>query len=50
MDGIMNKNQLTIVKECKFDKPLIQKIKWITLINVRIHKYKYSYNCMYTQL
>ena len=26
MDGIMNKNQLTIVKEYKFDKPLIQKI------------------------
>ena len=27
MDGIMNKNQLTIVKEYKFDKPLIQKIE-----------------------
>ena len=26
MDGIMNKNQLTIVREYKFDKPLIQKI------------------------
>ena len=26
MDGIMNKNQLTIVKEYKFDKPLIQKV------------------------
>ena len=26
MDGIKNKNQLTIVKEYKFDKPLIQKI------------------------
>ena len=25
MDGIRNKNQLTIVKEYKFDKPLIQK-------------------------
>ena len=26
MDGIRNKNQLTIVKEYKFDKPLIHKI------------------------
>ena len=26
MDGIMNENQLTIVKEYEFDKPLIEKI------------------------
>ena len=26
MDGIMNKNQLTTVKEYEFDKPLVQKI------------------------
>ena len=26
MDGIMNENQLTIVKECEFDNPLITKI------------------------
>ena len=26
MDGIMNKNQLTVVKEYEFDNPLIQKI------------------------
>ena len=25
MDGIMNENQLTIVKENEFDEPLIQK-------------------------
>ena len=34
MDGIMNKNQLTIVKEYKFDKPLIQKID--SLIHKRL--------------
>ena len=26
MNGIMNENQLTIVKEYEFDNPLIQKI------------------------
>ena len=26
MDGMMNENQLTIVKEYEFDNPLIQKI------------------------
>ena len=29
MNGIMNKNQLTVVKEYDFDKPLIQKIESI---------------------
>ena len=29
MDGIMNKNQLAIVKEFDFDKPLIHKIDFI---------------------
>ena len=29
MNGIMNENQLTIVKEYEFDKPLIQKIGFI---------------------
>ena len=31
MDGII-KNQLTIVKEYKFDKPLIQKIDSLSII------------------
>ena len=26
MNGMMNENELTIVKECEFDNPLIQKI------------------------
>ena len=26
MDNIVNENQLTIVKEIEFDKPLIQKV------------------------
>ena len=29
MDGIMNNNQLTIVKEYEFDNPLIQNINSI---------------------
>ena len=35
MDGIMNKNQLTVVKEYEFDKPLIQKIDSIIDNSIR---------------
>ena len=37
----MNKNQLTIVKECKFDKPLIQKIS--SLIDNSIRDCHHNY-------
>ena len=33
MNGIMNQNQLTVVKECEFDNPLIQNID--SIINKR---------------
>ena len=36
MDGIMNKNQLTIVKEYEFDNPLIQKIDSIIDNSIRV--------------
>ena len=46
MGGIVNKNQLTIVKENKFDKPLIQKID--SLIDNSIgdchHKYFHTFD------
>ena len=29
MDGVMNKNQLTVAEEFEFDKPLIHKIVYI---------------------
>ena len=35
MDGIMNKNQLTIVKEYEFDNPLIHKIDSIIDNSIR---------------
>ena len=35
MNGIMNENQLTIVKKYEFDKPLIRKIDSITDICYR---------------
>ena len=51
MDGIMNKNQLTIVKEYKFDKPLFQKIDSLIDNSVRDchHKYfhKFDHVCEY---
>ena len=41
MNGIMNKNQLTIVKEYEFDNPLIQKIGFIIDDCIRNCHYKY---------
>ena len=41
MDGIMNENQLTIVKEYEFDNPLIQKIDSIIDDCIRDCHYKY---------
>ena len=41
MDGIMNKNQLTIVKEYEFDNPLIQKIDSIIDNSIRDCHNKY---------
>ena len=46
MDSIMNKNQLTIVKEHKFDKPLIQKIDSLIDNSIRDchHKYFHTFD------
>ena len=41
MDGIMNKNQLTIVKEYEFDNPLIHKIDSIIDNSIRDCHNKY---------
>ena len=41
MDGIMNKNQLTVVKEYEFDNPLIQKIDSIIVNSIRDCHNKY---------
>ena len=41
MDGIMNKNQLTIVKEYKLDNPLIQKIDSLVDNSIRDCHHKY---------
>ena len=41
MDGIMNDNQLTIVKECEFDNPLIQKIDSLIDNSIRDCHIKY---------
>ena len=41
MDGIMNENQLTIVKEYEFDNPFIQKIDSIIDISIRDCHIKY---------
>ena len=43
MDGIMNENQLTIVKEYKFDKPVIQKIDSLIDNSIRDCHHKYSH-------
>ena len=51
MDGIVSKNQLTIVKEYKFHKPLIQKIDSVIDNSIRDchHKYfhTFDYVCEY---
>ena len=51
MNGIMNENQLTIVKEYKFDNPLIQKIDSLIDNSIRDchHKYfhTFKYRCEY---
>ena len=51
MNGLMNENQLTIVKEYEFDKPLIQKNDSITDNCYRdcYSKYyhKFEYKCEY---
>ena len=51
MNGIMNENQLTIVKKYEFDEPLIQKIDSITDICYRDYYNKYyhtfEYKCEY---
>ena len=46
MNGIMNKNQLTIVKEYEFDKPLIQKIDSLIDNSIRDchHKYFHTFD------
>ena len=41
MDGIMNKNQLTVVKEYEFDNPLIQKIVSLIYNSIRDCHNKY---------
>ena len=41
MDGIMNANQLTIVKENEFDKPPIQKIDSLIDNSIRDCRHKY---------
>ena len=41
MDGIMNKNQITVVKECEFDNPLIQNIDSIIDNSIRDCHNKY---------
>ena len=41
MNGIMNENQLTIVKEHEFDNPLIQKIDSLIDNSIRDCHYKY---------
>ena len=49
MNGIMNKNQLTIVKECDSDKPLIEKIDFeidicITDCHIKyFHPFEYEF-------
>ena len=51
MDGIMNKNQLTVVKEYEFDKQLIHKIDSIIDSCYRDCHGKYfqtfKYDCIY---
>ena len=46
MDGIMNKNQLTIVKEYEFDNPLIQKLDSLIDNSIRNchHKYFHTFD------
>jgi len=51
MNGIMNENQLTIVKEYELDKPLIHKIESIIDNCIRAcHKkcfHTFEYKCLY---
>ena len=46
MNGIMNENQLTIVKEYEFDKPVIQKIDCLIDNSIRDchHKYFHTFD------
>ena len=46
MDGMMNKNQLTMVKEYEFDKPPIQKIEYLIDKSIRdcLHKYFHTFD------
>ena len=37
MKGIMNENQLALVKEYKFDNPLIHNVIEIVIINIFFH-------------
>ena len=41
MDGMMNENQLTMVKEYEFDNPLIQKIDSLINNSIRDGHNKY---------
>ena len=49
MNGIMNENQLTIVKEYEFDNPLIQDIHSTNDNSIRDyhHKYFHTFNHIY---
>ena len=46
MDGIMNENQLTLVKEYKFDNPLLQWIDSLIDNSIRdcLHKYFHTFD------
>ena len=46
MDGIMNENQLTIVKNYEFDNPLIQRIDSLIDNSIRDchHKYFHTFD------
>ena len=49
MNGIMNANQLTIVKEYEFDKPPIQKIDSLIDNSIRDchHKFFHTFDHIY---
>ena len=47
MDGIMNENELTIVKEYKFDNPLIQKIDSLIDNSIRDCHNKYFHTIIH---
>ena len=40
MNGVMNENQLTVVKEYEYDNPLIQKIDSLSDNSIRDCHYK----------